>query len=46
MLRWPDGLRQAVAKAALDNNRSMNAEIITRLEASFAQQAQSGERAA
>jgi hypothetical protein len=35
MLRWPDGLRQAVVKAAQVNHRSMNGEILARLEASF-----------
>jgi hypothetical protein len=35
-LRWPDGLRAAVIKAAQENRRSMNAEIVMRLEASIA----------
>lgn len=35
MLRWPDGLRQAVVDAAQRNRRSMNSEILARLEASF-----------
>lgn len=37
MLRWPDGLRQAVVDAARRNRRSMNSEILTRLESSFAE---------
>lgn len=36
MLRFPDGMRDRLKAAAADNNRSMNAEIIARLEASFA----------
>lgn len=35
-LRIPEGLKAQVAKAAAENNRSMTAEIITRLEATFA----------
>lgn len=35
MLRWPDSLRKAVVEAAKTNRRSMNAEIITRLESTF-----------
>lgn len=35
MLRLPDGMRDRLKAAAADNNRSMNAEIIARLEASF-----------
>lgn len=35
MLRWPDSLRQAVTAAARANHRSMNSEILARLEASF-----------
>jgi hypothetical protein len=35
MLRWPPDLRQAVADAAGRNRRSMNSEILARLEASF-----------
>lgn len=34
-LRWPESLRAAVVEAARRNNRSMNAEIISRLEASL-----------
>lgn len=36
MLRLPDGMRERIAEAAEKNNRSMNAEFIARLEASFA----------
>lgn len=35
MLRWPDGLRRAVVEAAARNRRSMNSEILARLESSF-----------
>ena len=35
MLRWPDQLRQAVVDAARTNRRSMNSEILSRLEESF-----------
>lgn len=31
----PDGLRDRIADAAKANNRSMNAEIVARLEQSF-----------
>lgn len=34
-LRWPAALRQAVVGAAQKNGRSMNSEILARLEASF-----------
>lgn len=45
-LRWPDGLRAAIVEAARANRRSMNAEIIQRLEASIDRDSQAGERAA
>ncbi|WP_091946892.1 Arc family DNA-binding protein [Methylorubrum salsuginis] len=35
MLRMPDGLRDRLKAEAESNNRSMNAEIIARIEASF-----------
>lgn len=35
MLRMPEGMRERIADAAKDNKRSMNAEIISRLEDSF-----------
>jgi plasmid stability protein len=35
MLRFPDGMRARLKDAAAENKRSMNAEIIARLEASF-----------
>ncbi|MBN8630243.1 MAG: Arc family DNA-binding protein [Rhodobacterales bacterium] len=35
MLRWPSSLRQAVAEEARKNRRSINSEILARLEASF-----------
>lgn len=34
-VRLPDGMRDRIAEAAKANNRSMNAEIVARLEASF-----------
>lgn len=45
-LRWPESLRAAVMEAARVNRRSMNAEIIHRLEATFPAETQTGERAA
>lgn len=35
MLRLPDGMRDRIKSAAEENSRSMNSEIIARLEASF-----------
>jgi hypothetical protein len=35
MLRMPDGMRDRIAAAARDNGRSMNAEIVSRLEESL-----------
>lgn len=35
IVRFPDGMRERIAEAAKANNRSMNSEIIARLEASF-----------
>lgn len=37
MLRLPDGMRDRIADAAKANNRSMNAEIVSRLEETFGQ---------
>lgn len=34
-LRIPEGLKSRIEEAAADNNRSMTAEIIERLETSF-----------
>lgn len=39
MLRFPDGMRSRVLQAAAANGRSMNAEVIQRLEWSFAAEA-------
>lgn len=36
LLRLPDGMREQISEAAKANKRSMNAEIIARLDASFA----------
>lgn len=36
IIRLPDGMRDQIANAAKTNNRSMNAEIVARLQASFA----------
>lgn len=35
MLRLPDGMRDRIADAAKANSRSMNAEVVARLAASF-----------
>lgn len=35
MLRLPDGMRDRIKAAAEANNRSMNAEIVARIEGSF-----------
>ena len=35
IVRFPDGMRDRIAEAAKANNRSMNAEIVARLEESF-----------
>ena len=35
MLRVPDGMRERIKEAAEKNNRTMNAEIVARLQASF-----------
>lgn len=36
VVRFPDGMRGRIAEEAKANNRSMNAEIVARLERSFA----------
>ncbi len=35
VVRFPEGMRNRVAEAAKANSRSMNAEIVARLQASF-----------
>lgn len=35
IVRFPDGMRDRIAEVAKANNRSMNAEIVARLERSF-----------
>lgn len=35
VVRFPDGMRDRLKAAASENHRSMNAEIIARLQASF-----------
>ena len=35
MLRLPDGMRDKIAEAAKNNGRSMNAELVARLQESF-----------
>ena len=35
VIRFPDGMRERIAELAKENGRSMNAEIIARLEKSF-----------
>lgn len=39
MLRLPDGMRERIRAAAAENGRSMNAEIVFRLEATLAYEA-------
>jgi len=36
IIRFPNGMRDRLKQAAADNNRSMNAELVDRLEKSFA----------
>jgi plasmid stability protein len=36
MLRFPDGMRERLKQIAAENNRSLNAEIIARLETTLA----------
>ena len=36
LVRLPDGMRDQIAESAKTNNRSMNAEIVLRLQSSFA----------
>lgn len=36
-MRFPDGMRDLIADEAKKNNRSMNAEIVARLQASFSE---------
>lgn len=36
-LRWSEDLRQKIAQSAKEHNRSMNADIVARLEQSFNQ---------
>lgn len=36
MLRLPDGMRERLKREAAANNRSMNSEIVARLESSLA----------
>lgn len=35
VVRFPDGMRDRIAEAAKNNKRSMNAEIVARLQQSF-----------
>lgn len=35
IVRFPDGMRDRIAEAAKANNRSMNAEIVARLQSTF-----------
>lgn len=43
IVRLPDGMRDRIADAAKANNRSMNAEIVARLERSFSASAESAQ---
>jgi hypothetical protein len=36
-LRWPDELKEKIAQSSKEHNRSMNADIVARLEESFSQ---------
>lgn len=45
VVRFPDGMRDRIAEAAKAAGRSMNAEIVARLEASFDGRAISGDQA-
>ena len=40
MLRLPDGMRDRIAAAATQNGRSMNSEIVARLQDTFSREAQ------
>lgn len=42
IVRMPDGMREALSAAAKGNNRSMNAEVVARLQASLSAPADSG----
>lgn len=42
IVRFPDGMRDNIAEAAKANNRSMNAEIVDRLQSSFEPASSSG----
>jgi plasmid stability protein len=42
IVRLPEGMRQKIMEAAATSNRSMNAEIVARLQYSFATEAQAG----
>jgi len=35
MLRLPDGMRERIGESARESGRSMNAEIVARLQASY-----------
>ncbi|WP_276509300.1 Arc family DNA-binding protein [Sphingomonas aquatilis] len=37
LIRMPPGMRERIAEASTQSGRSMNAEVIARLEASFAE---------
>jgi hypothetical protein len=45
IVRFPDGMRERVTESAKKNERTINAEIIFRLNASFAQEMSERERA-
>ena len=36
-LRWPDELKEKIAQSAKEHNRSMNADIVARIEQTFSQ---------
>lgn len=43
MVRLPDGMRERISEEAEKNRRTMNAEIVARLEKSFEAKDQSGQ---
>lgn len=42
MLRLPDGLRKAIKLAAIENERTMNAEVVYHLKRAYAETEKAG----
>lgn len=42
-LRWPDELKEKISQSAKEHNRSMNADIVARLERSFKEESSNGD---